>query len=319
MFRAAQNPFNQRVVNLACLLCAYLCCALTPALCQTVSPSGYRYDTPYGDPYHPNTTNDPNSAYYPNKGHYPGYRPSSPTASSPYTAPTTPNTFDPNVGVPATRAPFPAYTPPSIYSPGSSYLPSSYGGVQSSGASTGRTTFTRLNAAEMHEKVIWSAPSSEEQDTLARIQQMQVIYGPNDVSTLRYMLTTANYFADEQKPNQAEQLLKEIIATIQTYGVTPENSLILSVAQGRLAQMVAIDTRVSSTPVIDPNTLYVSRPSYYTGPGALYGAGGYCPGYGYGYGVCGRGYGYSHHSGFHFHFGSFHSCHASGRSHCFRR
>ncbi len=298
----------------------------TESMCaQVVSPSGYRYDSPtMGNPYMGGSGQ--------HSGRFPSarsttYLPSN-YPSNPYVQPYAPNptnqynaganqdgastvsgslpTFYP--GTPQTTAPFPQYQP-RRYDPYSGG-----GGMQYQTSSTSynsyRPRFNRLSPAELHEKTIWSAATSDEENMLARIQQQQLSTGPDDPATLQYMMDTANYFAQEQKPNLAEPLLKEVIATIQTHPNAAGNYGLLSSAQSKLSQLQSEDTRVASTPVIDPSTVYVAKPYNPITYGSSYGNGGYGYGYG-GYGYGGHHYGHSYGHSFHVHYSS----HSSGGGH----
>lgn len=220
------------------------------------------------------------------------------------------NPYGSAYGPPATTAPFPQYTGPTGMEPFRMHVGHNYSALPYTASTMAyKPPFKRLSPAELHEKIIWSAASCEDEAMLARIQKEQLSYGPQDTTTIREMWEAASYFADEQKQNLAEPLLKELIVSIESH---PEqmanNASIYSLAKAKLADLQSMDNRVASTPVIDPSTVYVAKP--YTPMS-------YASAYGYGsYGGGGGGWGHYHNYSSHYHSVHFHSGgHSGGGGH----
>lgn len=96
---------------------------------------------------------------------------------------------------------------------------------------------TSTRAREQRNKMVWSAPTPQEQSMLQAVTDSQLQQGADDPRTLNLMWTTAQYFLKVQKIQQAEPLLKELIAIIESHSQTTANAQILSDAKFKLKEI----------------------------------------------------------------------------------
>lgn len=143
-------------------------------------------------------------------------------------------------------------------------------GSTSTGSAGGRTGFpaypghsysgysSGLGPREVHAKTIWTAPTQEDLKLKEEILQHQLQYGPEDPRTTKLMLKTAEFFVSHQKYSQGEQLLKELIATIESQPATgnQENRIVLSQARSKLREVQSLIARAQSTPLIPASRTY---------------------------------------------------------------
>jgi len=100
-----------------------------------------------------------------------------------------------------------------------------------------RDSYMKMRMKQTRASTLWTAPNSNEQSMLQSVSESQLQQGVEDPKTLALSWKTAEYFCKVQKYNQAEPLLKELIATIESHPQTPQATAILSDAKKKLAEI----------------------------------------------------------------------------------
>jgi hypothetical protein len=100
-----------------------------------------------------------------------------------------------------------------------------------------KDSYAKMLMKQTRAKTVWSAPTRQEQSMLQSVSESQLQQGVEDPKTLDLSWKTAAYFFKIQKYNQAEPLLKEIVATIESHPQTPQSKAILEDAKKKLIEI----------------------------------------------------------------------------------
>lgn len=100
-----------------------------------------------------------------------------------------------------------------------------------------KDSYAKMRMKQTRAKTVWSAPTKAEQSMLQSVSESQLQQGVEDPNTLMLSWRAASYFCKIQKYNQAEPLLKELVATIESHPQTPQSKVILSEAKKKLVEI----------------------------------------------------------------------------------
>ena len=100
-----------------------------------------------------------------------------------------------------------------------------------------KDSYAKMRMKQTRASTVWQAPTSKEKSMLQSVSENQLQQGVEDPQSLAMSWKAAEYFCKIQKYNQAEPLLKELVATIESHPQTPQSKAILGEAKKKLIEI----------------------------------------------------------------------------------